>query len=73
MFSSLLLQKGKLNMTHGDAMVTIGDKGTTIAAKLEALDVLVTDEHEFDYKCMRQQVMWDMLKIVYKELKKYRG
>ena len=60
-------------MTHGDAIIIISSKNSTTAAKLQALDVIINDEHEYDYKCLRQAVMWDLLKTVYRELKKYKG
>ena len=56
-------------MTHGDAIMIISSKTTTTAAKLQALDVIINDEHKCDYMCIRQPVMWDLLKTVYKKLK----
>ena len=56
-------------MTHGDAITIISSKTATTQAKLQALDVIITEEHEYDYRCIRQAVMWDLLKTVYKKWK----
>lgn len=60
-------------MTHGDAVMVISNPSTTLEAKLRALDVIINDEHPSDYMHIRQPIMWDLLKMIYKDYKRIKN
>lgn len=60
-------------MTHGDAVLIISNPCTTLDAKMQALDVIIEDELPSDYLHIRQPIMWDLLKLIYKDYKRIKN
>ena len=51
-------------MTHGDAIMIIKRRTDTVAKRLEALNLLVNDAHEYDLKSFHKIDLWETVKFL---------
>ena len=60
-----------MEMTHGDAMITLRTSTSSREDKLRALKVIFENEFETDYKCFKKIHMWELVRFLYCEVTKH--